>query len=243
MKIALISDIHGNLFALDAVLNDLDAGGVDQVICLGDVALFGPQPQEALHRVRDLGCPVVMGNTDDWALHPTPHPPRSDASQLYTDVELWGAQQLSADDLAFIRTFQPTVETMLGSEATLLCYHGSPRSFHDPIRADTGSEEVEMVLDSHRANIMAGGHTHVPMIRRHREMLIVNPGSVGLPYETLADGESERNPPWAEYAVVTWEESRAGIELRRINYDIDPLLDLVERCGMPHAEWWCRDWR
>ena len=70
MRIGLIADIHGNLFALDAVLAALARIGMDELICLGDVAALGPQPREVIERLRALRCPVVMGNTDAWHLDP-----------------------------------------------------------------------------------------------------------------------------------------------------------------------------
>ena len=70
MRIALISDIHGNLTALEAALAEIDRHKVDRIICLGDVALDGPQPTAVIRRLREQGIPVIKGNTDDWLLHP-----------------------------------------------------------------------------------------------------------------------------------------------------------------------------
>ena len=103
MRVALISDIHGNLTALEAVLAELADEPVDQIVCLGDVAIFGPQPREALARVRELACPVVMGNTDAWALSPTPHPVRDEETRFFNAVELWGAAELTDADRVVIR--------------------------------------------------------------------------------------------------------------------------------------------
>ena len=72
MRVALLADIHGNGFALDAVVDALATEAVDQIVCLGDVAIFGPQPREVLNLIRSLKCPVIMGNTDAWALAPKP---------------------------------------------------------------------------------------------------------------------------------------------------------------------------
>ncbi|NIW96181.1 MAG: hypothetical protein GWN20_25895, partial [Phycisphaerae bacterium] len=80
MRLAIISDIHGNLIALEAVLAVLAQEEIDQMVCLGDVAATGPQPHETIARLRELNCPVVMGNTDDWLLNPHPHPVRDENS-------------------------------------------------------------------------------------------------------------------------------------------------------------------
>ncbi len=101
MRIAIISDIHGNDIALESVLTKLVQDATDQIICLGDVVVTGPQPREALARLQALGCPVVMGNTDDWLLSPTPFTIHSEDDQKLYEVELWAAAQLTEADKAW----------------------------------------------------------------------------------------------------------------------------------------------
>jgi predicted phosphodiesterase len=242
MRIALIADIHGNLMALEAVLAELDNESVDQIVCLGDVAIFGPQPCETLARLRQLGCPVVMGNTDAWALDPQPHPVRDENTVYFNEIELWGAAQLSDEDRALIRAFQPTVSVDLGHGTTLLCYHGSPRSYHDSIVATTPDEELALFFGNSPAALMAGGHTHTPFVRRFQQSIVLNPGSVGLPYERLPGGGA-RNPPWAEYGILMVDRADVRIELRRTPVDTAQLAQAVRQSGMPHADWWLADWQ
>lgn len=240
MRVALLSDIHGNCFALEAVRNALQRDTVDQVVCLGDVAIFGPQPHEALALLRSLNCPVVMGNTDAWALDPQPHPMRNAETAYFNAVELWGAGQLAADDLAYIRTFQPTLTVELGEkpgQATMLCYHGSPRSFHESIVATTPVADLAPMFNGHDALLLAGGHTHQPYMRRYRNQILLNPGSVGLAFENLPDGTA-CNPPWAEYALVTWYAGQVQVNLRRVPYDVEALIEFTRTTTMPHSEWW-----
>lgn len=241
MKIALISDIHGNFTALEAVLAALKYESPDQIVCLGDVVVTGPQPREALAQVRELGCPVVMGNTDEWILSPTPFAIRSQTDQILYDIELWGAQKLADADLAFIRTFQPTIELGLGNGRSLLCFHGSPRHNKEVILATTPNEELAEKLAGQRAAIMAGGHTHTPLLRRYLDSLILNPGSVGLPFFNLPDGR-RLNPAWAEYALVTVEINHYNINLCRVPYSLDALRTAVTQSGMPHPDAYLFDW-
>jgi predicted phosphodiesterase len=242
MRIALLADVHGNLVALEAVLGELENDPVDQIICLGDVAIFGPQLCETLARLRDIGCPIVMGNTDAWALDPQPHPVRDEETVYFNAIEQWGAAQLSDADRAFIRTFQPTVPVDLGQGTTLLCYHGSPRSYHDSIIATTPDEELAVFFGDRPATILAGGHTHTPFVRRFFQSIVLNPGSVGLPYERLPGG-GVRNPPWAEYAILTVNGDDMRVALRRTPVDIAQLAQTVRQSGMPHADWWLTDWQ
>ncbi len=267
MRVALLSDVHGNLVALEAVLSELAEEAIDEIVFLGDIALFGPQPREALRRVRDLDCQVVLGNTDAWALDPVvPAGGDEDRRRLYA-VELWSAEQLTAEDHGFIRTFSPTLTLRFDQGPSLLCYHGSPRSFDDAIRSTTPDEELRHLLAGHRAALMAGGHTHTQMVRRFEDRVILNPGSVGLPSEDLPGSglpgsglpgsglpgsRGRRRPPWAEYAIVSWRgpasrgpasrDQRLGIELRRTPFDVDAVLAAAYDSGMPHVDWWVGAW-
>jgi putative phosphoesterase len=241
MRIGLLSDIHGNLPAFAAVLAELQQESLDQLVCLGDVAIFGPQPRETLAALHTLACPLVMGNTDAWALDPQPHPERDADSAKFNAVELWGAAQLSADDRTFIRTFQPAVTIELGEGMALLCYHGSPRSYHDPIRATTPEDELAGYLGGARAMILAGGHTHEPFVRRFRDQIVLNPGSVGLPFETLSGGRT-RNPPWAEYAILEVDDGNVRLQLRRTPVDVGAICRAAQQSGMPFFDWWLADW-
>jgi putative phosphoesterase len=242
MRIALISDLHGVLESAERVLADIAQVGVDQIICLGDVALFGPQPQEVLRLVQALGCPVVMGNTDAWAIDPQP-PARPDAdSQRYADVEGWGAALLDTADQRFIRTFQPVVSFAADDRTRLLCFHGSPRSYHEQVLATTPDAALEEALAGHDdVALFAGGHTHTPLVRRFRGSLVVNPGSVGLPFQLRVDG-SASNPPWAEYALVSGSAGELRVELRRVPVDVARIVADAHTSGMPHAGWWVQDW-
>ena len=241
MRIALLADIHGNLTALEAALAELAGERVDGFVCLGDVAIFGPQPRETLARLRGLAGPVVMGNTDAWALDPHPHAERDAESALFNAIELWGAAQLDETDRAYLRTFRPTITVDLGAGRTLLAYHGSPRSFHDPILATTPDDDLAGFLGEARATILAGGHTHMPFVRRFEQSLVLNPGSVGLPFEQLPGGKS-RNPPWAEYALLAVDGDGVRVELRRTPVDLAKVRSAVQASGMPCAEWWLADW-
>src|SRR5262249_37734018 len=113
MRIALIADIHGNAVALDAALADISHAGANAIICLGDVAEFGPQPREVLERLRALGCLNVMGNCDAALLDPRPANAEEETARHMQEIGLWCAAQLSPEDKAFLAAFQPTVSQQL----------------------------------------------------------------------------------------------------------------------------------
>jgi putative phosphoesterase len=242
MRIAIISDIHGNLTALEATLADLASQGADQVVCLGDVASSGPQPHEVLRRLQDQEIPSIMGNTDAWLLNPKPYTGEEAFHQKVYAIDEWCARQLSAADREYLRTFEPTLEIAIDARRRLLCYHGSPQSNQDIIVATTPNEELERFLGGYQAAVLAGGHTHAQMLRRFRESIVINPGSVGLPYERVASGEGERNVPWAEYALLSADGDSLSVAFRRVPLDVSEIVQAALSSGMPHADWWVSDW-
>jgi predicted phosphodiesterase len=239
MRIGLIADIHGNLIALETVLAELAREPLDQLVCLGDVAALGPQPGEALARLRALGCPVVIGNTDAWLLAP---PSAIDGDRFDRAITQWTIAQLTDDDRAHIATFPSTIELALRDGQTLLCFHGSPRSYDDVIVPTTPDDELrEMMGDNTQATILAGGHTHLQMLRRHGDAHIVNVGSVGLAGVGAA-AEKNHHVRWAEYAVVDLDKDRLDISLRRTPLDVEQMVAVARASGMPEVEWWAGLW-
>lgn len=238
MRVALLADIHGNLLALNAVLEELEQQDVDRIICLGDVAV-GPEPAETLERIRSLECPVLMGNWDAWFLDGFPDF-GDDLRRKLVEIGSWWADLLDDDSRSFMRTFQGAVTLDVGAETTLAAFHGSPRSLEEGIYATTPEEEVEEMLAGVDAPLVALGHTHFQLLRRFGESLLVNPGSVGLAFRR--DGGVMRIAPWAEYGVVSVDHGRLGVEFRRTVFDVDALADTMRSSGMPHAEWWTALW-
>jgi len=245
LRIGLIADIHGNVVALEAVLTELAREPVDRLICLGDVAAIGPHPREVIARLRTLGCPVTMGNTDAWLFAPPTLAGASERVRLMLDITHWNAQQLSTDDLAYVRAFPLTVEIALDDGGLLLCYHGSPRSFDDVLAATTPDQEVARLLAGVQATVLVGGHTHIQMVRRYEDVHLINVGSVGLPGVTEGSPELPRPPAevrWAEYGILHVGGGHLGIDLRRTALDIAAVRQAARDTGMPHADWWLRRW-
>ena len=239
MRIGIISDIHGNCVALDAVLENIKQTGVDQIVCLGDGVQGGPQPVEVVARLQELGCPVVMGNADDWLLTGV----ASDAEAISEErsvrldaVREWQLTRLSPSDLDFIRTFQPTVQIELDGERTLLCYHGSPKSFDHVILPQTPDEEVHGYLEPHEPMIYTGGHTHMQFIRHFGRTFHFNPGSVGVAYRHDQPDDHFRLDPWAEYALLSSSSGTLSLEFRRIPFDVGQLISVYRASGRPFAD-------
>jgi putative phosphoesterase len=239
VRLALISDLHGNLLAFEAVLGELEETGVERIVCLGDIAA-GPQPRETVARLQCLRCPVVLGNWDTWMLDGMPHLPGYEGPRLRDQGE-WTAAQLGESEKTFLATLPERVELQLDG-ASVLCVHGSPRSFMEHIHPTTPDAEVAEMLGDADPSALTAGHTHVQLVRHHNSTLIVNPGSVGLPFHTWPPNGPVRMSPWAEYAVLSAENGTVSAELRRAPYDIAALRDVAHESGMPHPEWWASQW-
>lgn len=218
MRVALISDLHANQLALDAVRRDIDRVGVDQVICLGDVATLGPQPNAIIQTLRDMGCPCIKGNHDDFLLEPALIHSYTEAPVVADAVD-WCRDQLSSDELDFLRGFQATMEIELDARTKLFLFHGSPESHMDDLLATTPPAELDRLLAGHQAPVMAGGHTHVQMLRQHRGMLLVNPGSLGQPFREYVNGRQPSVMAHAEYATVEAVNGTVNVTLRRVDLD------------------------
>ncbi len=241
MRTALIADTHGNLVAVEAVLADIERAQIDTIVCLGDVVASGPKPREVLHLMREYATVVVSGNTDAFMLDLRPTPDADETTRRWEIIDRWCAAQLTPDDLDYIRTFQPTVELTLEGGARLVCFHGSPRSYHDRIIATTTDADLDPMFDGIDATVLAGGHTHKQLFRRYRGSILLNPGSVGMAYELTSQGGGI-NPPWAEYAIVESTDTSLSVDLRRVPIEREPIARAFLESGMPYAEWLAQGW-
>lgn len=238
MQLAVISDIHGNRYAFDRVLADIRQQGIEQIVCLGDAIQGGAQPAETVERLREVSCPVVMGNADAWLLTGLETSPHEQVSEQQLAVRAWSLAQLSEEDKDFIRQFQPTIEIALEAEKKLLCFHGSPHSFDDLILPNTSEDILSQLLSGFDAALLAGGHTHTQQLRRlgKGNARYFNPGSVGFAYNWQLPAEQFRADPWAEYAIVTSEGDSISIHFRQLPFDVEELARIIRASGKPYAE-------
>ncbi|MBI9074365.1 MAG: metallophosphoesterase family protein [Desulfatibacillum sp.] len=237
MRIALISDIHGNDIALKTVLQDIEhAGGIDQVVCLGDVATLGPDPCAVVKRLREIKCPCVLGNHDAFLFDP-------DLIHQYTEVDYiieavdWCREQLSREEIDWMGEFHQVLEVILSDETSLLAFHGSPLSHMDNILARTPDAEIDRMIQGLEGKIMACGHTHIQMVRQHRGGLIVNPGSVGLPFREFLVRNTPQLLDHAEYAIISEENGCLSVEARRVSLDRKAMFEAAKASANPMRYW------
>jgi putative phosphoesterase len=239
MRVAIISDMHGNDLAFEVVEADIQNQMIDQIVCLGDAIQGGPQPAGVVQRLRRLNCPVVMGNADAWLMSGEETedegiPP--ERLKKMGDVRNWSLSKLTEEDRAFISSFQPTVTLHLEDGIDLLCFHGSPTSFDDVILPAAPEDEFQEFLGAYTGRILTGGHTHAQQIRRIGERFFFNPGSVGFAYSHNQPDDNFHADPWAEYAILTAENGRTSLEFRRVPFEVQELIRIYFESGRPFAE-------
>jgi predicted phosphodiesterase len=226
MRIAIVSDIHGNRTAFEAVLADLRQTAPDLILHGGDLAHGGASPADIVDQVRDLGWQGVVGNVDEMLFRPESLTEFAD--QLPHLQPLWTAirematatcEALGEERLTWLSGL-PRIQTRDG----MALVHASPEStWRSPGNTAT-DEELESVYGPLGHPIAVYAHTHVPYIRNVAGKTVANTGSAGLPY----DGDRR-----AAYLLL--DESRLAI--RRVEYDVDKELKALSTCIMPHAEW------
>ncbi|MCP4359498.1 MAG: metallophosphoesterase family protein [Chloroflexi bacterium] len=243
MRIALISDIHGHAIALTAVLHDIQTQAIDQIICLGDVATIGVQPQESAAKLKALNCICLMGNHDAALLQPDKALDYQIAPELLPDLQ-WCANKLTADDTNFLRSFLHLTKVTLGANDSMLCFHASPQANTDLIVDTTPVTELNHYFDGHTAAIMAGGHSHVQMLRQVNGTWIINPGSVGNSFRSVyTPGSTPTLNPWAEYGIVEWQEGAVSVEMRRVYFDLKETRQAIRQSDIPNMDWWLEQYK
>jgi predicted phosphodiesterase len=226
MRIAVLADIHGNRTAFEAVLTDLQRTSPDVILHGGDLAASGANPAEVVDRIRDLGWPGVVGNTDEMLYRPeslTEFASQSPSLQplFATIAEMAAAtrEALGPERLAWLRGL-PRVQ----AHGPMALVHASPESLWRAPLQSASDAELEAVYGPLGQPVAVYGHVHTSYIRRVARMIVANTGSVSLSH----DGDRR-----AAYLLLDDSEPT----IRRVEYDVDREIEALFSCGMPHADW------
>jgi putative phosphoesterase len=230
VRIAALSDIHGNLPALEAVHKAIDAARPDYVAVCGDLVFNGPDPVGALALVQELqraGAFVTLGNTDvavadgdftaafPWYTEGTP-----DSYQVAAE---WARDQIGDEGVDFLRRLPSERRLRVGDDLVLFC-HASPGSLTDGLGADLDPVVTIDRVSGTEAKVIVCGHTHLPEVREVGWRTIVNDGSAGYVF----DGD-----PTASWALIEIDEGGIKAEIHRTNYDVMAAANAVSARGLP----------
>ncbi len=243
MRLAILSDIHGNLLALQAVLGDLkQAGGADKTWVLGDLCAFGPRPAECLQVIRELPqVEVIGGNTDRYVT--TGHFPTWKSDSRPKDEEQWRAalvqiremmdnigwtmSKLNFADYEYLSKLHHGLELEIPGYGWAIGYHAVPGDDETLLLPDTPADEALDHFLFAEGRIGFGGHTHLAMDRDLGRWRLVNVGSVGLPHDEAR----------ASYVLMTFEQGEPTIEFRRVSFDRQAVIDDLRQQEHPAVDW------
>lgn len=184
MRIAIISDLHANATALEAVLQDIEKREVDEILCAGDLVGYGPHPNEVVKRIRTLKIRSVQGNYDDAVANARLacgcDYPNEQSMAVGTASLAWTIEQLDTGNSEFLRRLPPTLRLRAGNLELLLA-HGSPRRLNEYLYEDAPEEQLKELFREAAVDVLIVGHTHQPYHRQINGQHLINAGSVGQP--------------------------------------------------------------
>jgi putative phosphoesterase len=229
MRVAIVSDIHGNQRAFQAVLADLQQVAPDLVVHGGDLAAGGAHPADIIDQVRSLGWPGVRGNTDEMLWAPERVAEYAAANPKIATI-LGRVEETIAPTLASIgeeRLRWLEGLPSLYSRENFSLVHASPDNLWRAPMPNASDDELRSIYAPLRSPIVVYGHIHIPYIRRLQDMAVANTGSVSQSY----DGDTR-----ASYLVIDGE----SITIRRVAYDVESEAEELLRSALPHADWMAR---
>ncbi|MFY9663699.1 MAG: metallophosphoesterase family protein [Candidatus Cybelea sp.] len=223
MRIALLSDIHGNLLALDACLVDLESqGGADAIVAAGDLCLDGPKPKKVLQRLEEIGAACIRGNTERYLSE-------DGSGRTFSSAEIaqiaWTRREIGERWLSWIKEL-PFAMRVGEDSNQLLIVHANPKTDDEYISPDADEAVLQRLIGNERATAIAFGHLHIPYVRIWRKKLLVNVSTAGLP----KDGD-----PRAGYAILTEREGGWQVKHRRVPFDVKRVATQLADCGIPES--------
>lgn len=222
MRVAVLSDIHGNLPALEAALEAVRAARVDRIVVGGDV-LPGPMPRETFARLRALDTPVdyIYGNGEVAVLEQLSGKVPRLVPESYQPVIRWDAEQLGAGYRDILAAWPLTLRLTVPPLGDVLFCHATPRNENEIFMRTTPEDRLRPVFDPAHADVVVCGHTHMQFDRMVGQTRVVNAGSVGMPFGRTG---------------VDWLLLGPGVHLEHTTYDIDATAERFRRSGCPLSE-------
>lgn len=223
MRVAVLSDIHGNAHALDRCLDDLASrGGADAIVAAGDLCLDGPKPKRVLKRLRDIGARLLRGNTDRMiAEGPAAQDDPEDARAV-----AWTRERIGGEWTRRLGELPPSLAFGEGEDGLLIC-HANPKNDDEHVWPDAYDDTLERLFGDVPQRTVAFGHLHLAYVRVWRGRTLVNVASAGLP----KDGDAQ-----AHYAILTQRGGGWEVQSRRVRFGVEKVARQLRKSGIPNVE-------
>jgi len=229
MRIAFISDIHGNLPGLEAAVADAKARGAEQIICAGDLTGYGPFPDDICRFLTKWKIPSVIGNYDLKVLDSAKQGKASIKKMKAKKRKIlsWTIENIAKQNLRFLAGLPSHIDLKLPTGHNVLVVHGSPVSADDTVYPSITRQGLDKKLGDVRPDIFISGHTHIPFVKRFTGILVVNCGSVGY----SIDGD-----PRPSYALIHTEKGHETHgSIIRFEYDWKQTVAAMKQTDLPKA--------
>ena len=233
MKIAVLSDIHGNLDALQAVLNDINSQNISKIFICGDLAMAGPEPVETIDFINDLSkrwnLAIIQGNTDEMIVKSTGSDKYTPPNEIMAASLKYAQEVLRPDQKEFLYELPAQLKETIGN-LEILFVHGSPRRNNEDIFPNMDIEKVKEMVDRVTENIIFCGHTHMPANYHVGKQAIINVGSVGRPFTEL---------PIACYVILDYSDlsgKEFSFNYRFVDYDYKSAADKLAKLPFKGAD-------
>ncbi len=228
MRLAFFGDVHANLEALNAVLEDIDKKGVDEIFCLGDLVGYGPDPENVVQEIKRRAIRTIMGNYDDGVGYSKQSCGCSYSPGRETevgDISLnWTIEHTSQETKDFLKKL-PRRLSFEVENVKFLLVHGSPlNELLEYVTPQIDPDRLQKIAQSTSEDIIVNGHTHIPMVKWVFGKLVLNPGSVGRPKD--AD-------PRACYMIVEVKRGTVQAQIVRVPYDVKKTIEKIAKNNLP----------
>lgn len=220
MKIAVISDIHGNIYALTKVLEDIDNQQVDTIICLGDLVGYGPHPNEVIAMIRRRNIICLKGNYDASVV--------DNGFTFIRDTTInsfslpWTVEELRASNRYYLASLPENI-TLKFEDKTITFVHGSPRAINEYMLEN--KSDLDEIMNNFKGDILVCAHTHIPYTKNFGNKILINDGSVGKP---------KIGRPNSTYVIIDLnKDTNTKIEIKELSYDFHKTIKDMEMKNFP----------
>jgi len=226
IKIAVLSDIHGNGIALNYVVEDIKRQNINKIIILGDVVMKGPMPMQVLEGLKKFDVLAwIKGNTEMWfeEINENWIPETNREKELYS-YYMYAREKMKPEDIAFINNL-PLEYKLTCNSVKILCVHGTPKSIIEAIDGTVPVEDIKEIIKDVDEDVILCGHSHCSFIGEVQGKKIFNTGSIG----NSLDGDNR-----ASYGILDFTDENVQLINRRISYSIKELVEVAEKNNFPN---------